>query len=71
MGLGYVVEALAAVPWINNAECLYWDDIDTHGYAILHQARSRFPKLKSVDGRSDTVAVFDVVDDEEIAARGG
>ena len=48
MGLGYAVEALAAVPWINTAACLYWGDIDTHGYAILHQARSRFPHLVSV-----------------------
>ena len=45
MGLGYAVEALAAVHWINNAACIYWGDIDTHGYAILHQARKRFPHL--------------------------
>nr|WP_315400667.1 Wadjet anti-phage system protein JetD domain-containing protein [uncultured Duganella sp.] len=48
MALGYAVDALGAVPWIDRAACLYWGDIDTHGYAILHQARCRFPHLVSV-----------------------
>lgn len=47
MALGYAVDVLASVPWIAPARCVYWGDIDTHGYAILHQARYRFPQLVS------------------------
>jgi hypothetical protein len=47
MALGYAVDVLAALPWVGPARCLYWGDIDTHGYAILHLARSRFPHLVS------------------------
>lgn len=65
MGLGYAVEALAAVPWINNAVCLYWGDIDTHGYAILHQARSRFPHLVSVMMDEATMLQFSTLWTEE------
>ncbi len=48
MGLGYGVDVLAALPWIAPAACYYWGDIDTHGYAILHRARSILPQLQSV-----------------------
>ena len=65
MGLGYAVEALAAVPWIGNAACLYWGDIDTHGYAILHQARSRFPHLVSVMMDEATMLRFSTLWTEE------
>ena len=65
MGLGYAVEALAFVPWINNAACLYWGDIDTHGYAILHQARSRFPHLVSVMMDEATMLRFSTLWTEE------
>ena len=47
MALGYAVDVLATLPWVAPARCVYWGDIDTHGYAILHQARSRFPQLVS------------------------
>lgn len=48
IGLGYAVEALARLPWARPAACCYWGDIDTHGYAILHQARSVLPGLRSI-----------------------
>jgi hypothetical protein len=48
MGLGYNVEILARIPWIHNAQCIYWGDIDTHGFAILNRARSALPILQSV-----------------------
>jgi hypothetical protein len=48
MALGYSVELLAELPWIVPATSLYWGDIDTHGYAILHRARSMLPHLSSV-----------------------
>lgn len=65
MGLGYAVEALAMVPWINNAACLYWGDIDTHGYAILHRARSLFPQLVSVMMDEATMLRFSTLWTEE------
>lgn len=48
LGLGYDVAALAAVPWLNRARLYYWGDLDTHGYAILSQFRSRFPQAQSL-----------------------
>lgn len=48
MGLGYHVDVLARLPWLTRAKCVYWGDLDTHGFAILHRARSYVPKLESV-----------------------
>jgi hypothetical protein len=48
MGLGYGVDALAPLDWMRRAACLYWGDIDTHGYAILNAARACFPHIASV-----------------------
>jgi hypothetical protein len=48
MGLGYGVDLLADVRWLQNAESFYWGDIDTHGFAILSRARSHLPNLKSL-----------------------
>ena len=47
MGLGYGVSVLASIPWVERAECLYWGDIDTHGFAMLSRARSVLPNLRS------------------------
>lgn len=46
MGLGYGVEALADLPWIR--DCLYWGDMDTHGFAILSRARACLPSVRSI-----------------------
>lgn len=48
MGLGYNVDVLARFPWLARARCIYWGDLDTHGFAILHRARSYIPELQSV-----------------------
>jgi hypothetical protein len=48
MQLGYGVDVLGRLPWVAKAHCIYWGDIDTHGYAILHRARKSLPELKSV-----------------------
>jgi hypothetical protein len=47
MGLGYGVSSLARVPWIADAECTYWGDLDTHGFAILNRARSCLRRVDS------------------------
>ena len=47
-GLGYSVDILGKLPWLRQARCIYWGDIDTHGFAILNRARSYLPKIESV-----------------------
>jgi hypothetical protein len=47
MALGYGVDQLRRLPWVGGAQCLYWGDIDTHGFAILNRARSVLPDLRS------------------------
>ncbi len=47
MGLGYGVGALARLPWVLDAECVYWGDLDTHGFAILNAARACLPNIVS------------------------
>lgn len=47
MGMGYSVELLGQIPWLQSLRCIYWGDIDTHGFAILNRARSHLPQLES------------------------
>jgi hypothetical protein len=55
MRLGYNVNVLAELPWLTHAQCIYWGDLDTHGFAILHRARSYLPGLRSVLMDEDTL----------------
>jgi hypothetical protein len=55
MRLGYNVDVLARFPWLARAKCIYWGDLDTHGFAILHRARSYIPELQSVLMDEDTL----------------
>ena len=48
MGLGYGVENLDRLAWLKNTQCIYWGDIDTHGFSILSRARKYLPNLKSI-----------------------
>ena len=48
MRLGYAVDVLGKIPWLQQAHCIYWGDIDTHGFAILNRARAYIPGLKAV-----------------------
>lgn len=48
MQLGYGVDVLGRLPWVVGAQCIYWGDLDTHGFAILHRARTHLPGLESV-----------------------
>jgi hypothetical protein len=47
MALGYGVDVLGCIPWLHNARCIYWGDIDTHGFAILNRARTYLPSLET------------------------
>lgn len=55
MGRGYSVSLLRDFHWISETECFYCGDIDTHGLAILSQARLCFPKLCSILMDDDTL----------------
>lgn len=46
-GAGYGWEALAQAHWLAHCTIHYWGDIDTHGFAILDQLRSRFEHVAS------------------------
>jgi len=46
-GAGYGWDALARAEWPARCAIHYWGDIDTHGFAILDQLRSRFPRVTS------------------------
>jgi len=48
MKLGNSVGVLSRIPWLEGARVVYWGDIDTHGLAILSQARAVLPGLSSV-----------------------
>jgi hypothetical protein len=47
MALGYGVDVLGRFPWLHHARCVYWGDIDTHGFAILNRARTYLPSLET------------------------
>ncbi len=46
-GLGYGLERLAGIEWLNQARCWYWVDIDTHGFAILNRLRHHLSGVRS------------------------
>lgn len=48
MRLGYAVDILGELPWLKQAQCIYWGDIDTHGFAILNRARAYIPSLETI-----------------------
>ena len=48
LGLGNAVSLLSGLPWVADAEIVYWGDIDTHGFVILDRARATLGVLRSV-----------------------
>ena len=46
-GKGFEVSRAGALPWLREAEVHYWGDLDTHGFAILHQLRAWLPQTRS------------------------
>ncbi len=46
-GLGYGLDKLSKTNWLADKVIHYWGDIDTHGFAMLDQLRSYFPRARS------------------------
>lgn len=46
-GAGYGWDAHGRAGWLGRCAIHYWGDIDTHGFAILDQLRSRFAHVES------------------------
>ena len=46
-GLGYGIDRLGLVPWLQDKAIFYWGDLDTHGFAILDGLRSLLPNVRS------------------------
>jgi len=47
-GLGYAVDRLGAIPWLHDADCCYWGDLDTHGLVILDRLYGYLPRVRSL-----------------------
>lgn len=47
-GDGYAVDAVGDMPWVRRADVVYWGDLDSHGFAILHRLRTHLPAATSV-----------------------
>ncbi|WPX32037.1 DUF2220 domain-containing protein [Actimicrobium sp. CCC2.4] len=57
-GAGYGFDMLRDVGWLTRCRLIYWGDIDTHGFAILDQLRSRFPQVESLMMDHATLLAF-------------
>ncbi len=58
-GSGYGFEMLHKAAWLSRCRVHYWGDIDTHGYAILDQLRSRFDHAESFLMDRSTLLAFE------------
>jgi hypothetical protein len=47
-GLGYGLERLARIAWLEQTRVIYWGDIDTHGFAILNRLRHYLPAAQAL-----------------------
>ena len=65
-GAGYGWDALARADWLARCIIHYWGDIDTHGFAILDQLRSRFDRVASFLMDRPTLMAHEALWGEEI-----
>jgi hypothetical protein len=54
-GKGFEVDRAGSMPWLAGAEVVYWGDLDTHGFAILHRLRAWLPQTRSLLMDRDTL----------------
>jgi hypothetical protein len=57
-GGGFMVQNLAAIPWLKTCPLLYWGDLDAHGFQILALLRATFPHVVSVMMDRATLSAF-------------
>lgn len=57
-GRGYAVDSLSKIPWVGGADVVYWGDLDSHGFAILHRLRSHGVPARSVLMDTETLEAF-------------
>lgn len=50
--------AAALLPWLRGVPILYWGDLDSHGFAILHRYRSHLPQIESLLMDEGTLEAF-------------
>jgi hypothetical protein len=55
-GLGYGLDLLSVVNWLEDREIYYWGDIDTHGFAMLDRLRALFPARSLLMDRKTLMA---------------
>jgi hypothetical protein len=48
MRQGYAVDLFDRIPWLKTHPCLYWGDLDTHGFSILNRLRHHLPHAQSI-----------------------
>lgn len=54
-GSGYAVSVVGELRWLRDVPILYWGDLDSHGFAILHRLRSHLSEVTSVLMDEDTL----------------
>lgn len=54
-GGGFAVAAVAEIGWVRAAPMLYWGDLDSAGFAILHRLRAHHDDVTSVLMDVDTL----------------
>ena len=47
-GSGYAVRIIDRLPWVRRGRIIYWGDLDSNGFAILHGLRIHLPEVVSV-----------------------
>lgn len=67
MRLGYGAGALARTRWIQRADCVYWGDLDTHGFRILSRVRTFLPRVRSLMMDEETLLAHRALWGEEAA----
>lgn len=54
-GNGMAVNAVAKLPWVQRSPVVYWGDLDSAGFAILHRLRFHHSRVTSVLMDEDTL----------------
>jgi hypothetical protein len=57
-GSGYAAKLLWSIPWISEGRVVYWGDLDTDGFAILHVLRSGCRNVNSLLMDEETLLAY-------------